>query len=185
MPAGSKRMFVNMSTNACSGTPYWSPWLTEIANASMIPASVEPCFATLRNTSPGRPSSNSPTVAYPWQSATRNENVFDVRVRGSFWRTGCCTITVSTIRSTCWASASAVLDASATSSPACAAFFCVESGWPDLAVVAVDRDRLQAELPRLHVEVFDVLDRRPLRACSRSCEIAPGDERLDRPIIFT
>ena len=48
----------------------------------MIPASVEPCLATLRNTSPGRPSSNSPTVTYPWQSATRNENVFELRAAG-------------------------------------------------------------------------------------------------------
>ena len=84
MPAGSKRMLVNFSTNASSGTPYCRPRLTEIANASMIPASVEPCLATFRNTSPGRPSSNSPTVAYPWQSATRNENVFELRMRGSF-----------------------------------------------------------------------------------------------------
>ena len=62
MPAGSKRMLVYMSQNASSGTPYWRPWLTEIANASMIPESVEPCFDTLSHSSPGRPSSNSPTV---------------------------------------------------------------------------------------------------------------------------
>ena len=62
MPAGSKRMFVYISTNALSGTPYCRPWLTEMAKASMIPERVEPCFATLRKISPGRPSSYSPTV---------------------------------------------------------------------------------------------------------------------------
>ena len=62
MPAGSKRMLVYMSTKALSGTPYWRPWLTEMAKASMIPARVEPCLATLRKISPGRPSSYSPTV---------------------------------------------------------------------------------------------------------------------------
>src|SRR5436305_1911934 len=63
MPAGSKRRLVNVSTKARSGTPYCRPWLTEIANESMMPASVEPCFDTLRNSSPGRPSSYSATVA--------------------------------------------------------------------------------------------------------------------------
>jgi len=62
MPAGSKRMFVNILTKADSGTPYCRPWLTEMAKASMMPARVEPCFDTLRNSSPGRPSSYSPTV---------------------------------------------------------------------------------------------------------------------------
>ena len=97
----------------------------EIANASMIPASVEPCFATLRNTSPGRPSSYSPTVAYPWQSATRNENVFELRVRGSFWRTGSCTMTCSTMRSTTCAGSSS---ASASGEPVSPPFFWVASG---------------------------------------------------------
>ena len=62
IPAGSKRMLMNMSTKALSGTPYWRPWDTEMAKASMIPASVDPCLATLRKISPGRPSSNSPTI---------------------------------------------------------------------------------------------------------------------------
>ena len=62
MPAGSKRMLVYFCTYVDSGTPYWRPRLTEIENASMIPARVEPCFETFMNTSPGRPSSYSPTV---------------------------------------------------------------------------------------------------------------------------
>ena len=48
MPAGSKRMLVNVSTKARSGTPYCRPWLTEMAKASMMPASVEPCFDDLQ-----------------------------------------------------------------------------------------------------------------------------------------
>ncbi len=54
----------------------------------MIPARVEPCLATLRNTSPGRPSAYSPTVTKPLQSATRNSKVFEVRLRSSLVRVG-------------------------------------------------------------------------------------------------
>ena len=79
MPAGSKRMLVNALTKAGRGTPYCRPWLTEMAKASMMPARVEPCFETLMNTSPGRPSSYSPTVTKPLQSATRNSKVRLVR----------------------------------------------------------------------------------------------------------
>ena len=57
MPAGSKRMFVNFSTNVSSGTPYCSATEVTIEKASMTPASVEPCLPNLRNTSPRRPSS--------------------------------------------------------------------------------------------------------------------------------
>ena len=62
MPDGSNFMLAYFFTYVASGTPCWRPRLIEIENASMIPASVEPCFATLMNTSPGRPSSYSPTV---------------------------------------------------------------------------------------------------------------------------
>ena len=88
MPAGSKRMPVKASTKLRSGTPYCRPWLTEMAKASMMPARVEPCLETRTKISPGRPSSYSPTVTKPLQSATRNSKVFETRVRGSFWRTG-------------------------------------------------------------------------------------------------
>ena len=77
MPAGSNRMSVNASMKLRSGTPYWRPWLIEMAKASMIPARVEPCLDTRRKISPGRPSSYSPTVTKPLQSATRNSKVFD------------------------------------------------------------------------------------------------------------
>ena len=88
MPAGSKRMPVNASMKLRSGTPYWRPWLTEMAKASMMPARVEPCLDTRTKISPGRPSSYSPTVTKPLQSATRNSKVRDTRVRGSFLRIG-------------------------------------------------------------------------------------------------
>ncbi len=48
----------------------------------MTPDKVEPCLETFMKTSPGRPSSYSPTVTYPSQSATRKANVFDRRRRG-------------------------------------------------------------------------------------------------------
>ena len=88
----------------------------------MIPASVEPCFDTVRKTSPGRPSSYSPIVAKPLQSATRNSNVRPVRLRGSFSRTGRWT-TFSTI---------ALDDLRRRWPRLAAAFFAVDSGWPTL-----------------------------------------------------
>ena len=51
-PAGSNRRLVNFSTNVSSGTPYCSPIETAIENASITPASVEPCLPNLRNSSP-------------------------------------------------------------------------------------------------------------------------------------
>ena len=68
-------MFMNFETYASSGTPYCRPSDKLIANASMIPASVEPCFETLRNSSPSPSSGYSPAVMYPSVSATRNETV--------------------------------------------------------------------------------------------------------------
>ena len=90
----------------------------------MIPDSVEPCFDTVRKISPGRPSSYSPIVAKPLQSATRNSNVRPRRLRGSFWRNGRWT-TFSTTFSTIVVAAAV---ASASPSP----FFAVDSGWPTL-----------------------------------------------------
>ena len=56
MPAGSKRMLVNFETYVSSGTPYCRPIEMATENASITPASVEPCFDIFRKTSP-RPSS--------------------------------------------------------------------------------------------------------------------------------
>ena len=55
-------MLTYLRTYVASGTPCWRPKLIEIENASMMPANVEPCLETLMKTSPGRPSSYSPTV---------------------------------------------------------------------------------------------------------------------------
>ena len=126
IPAGSKRLFTNASTNARIGTPYCKPYEIDLAKASMMPLSVEPCFDTVRKISPGRPSAYSPMVAKPLQSATRNSKVRELRVRGSFWRTGWCT-TFSTMRSMTWlALAAAGVLSSAPS------FLAVLSGWPTL-----------------------------------------------------
>ena len=56
MPAGSKRMLVNLLTYVSSGTPYCRPIEMATENASITPARVEPCLDILRKTSP-RPSS--------------------------------------------------------------------------------------------------------------------------------
>ncbi len=88
MPAGSNLVLTKASMNARIGTPYCKPYEMLLAKASMMPARVEPCFETVKNTSPGRPSEYSPMVAKPLQSATLNSNVRPRRERGSFSRTG-------------------------------------------------------------------------------------------------
>ena len=147
----------------------------------MIPASVDPCLDTFMNTSPGRPSSYSPTVTYPSQSATRNANVFDLRRRGRRSRRGCLTMTVC--RSSA-ASSWATLAASSSSWASgplmgLVALLGRRERLADLAVVAVDGDRLEAELPGVDVELLDVLDRHVLGQVHRLGDRA-RDERLDR-----
>ncbi len=89
---------------------------------------------TRRKTSPGRPSSYSPTLTKPLQSATRNSNVRLVRDRGSFSRTGTLTI-FSTMRSTTSvttagpAAAAAAAASSASSTPS---FLAMARGWATL-----------------------------------------------------
>ncbi len=85
----------------------------------MIPARVEPCFDTFMKISPGVPSSYSPTVTKPLQSATRKAIVRDWRDRGSLRRRG----TVTT-RSTTFSTTSATTSAGA--------FFAIDSGWATL-----------------------------------------------------
>jgi hypothetical protein len=61
-PAGSNRRFVNFSTNVSSGTPYCRPIETAMENASMTPASVEPCLPNFRKISPSPSSGYDPAV---------------------------------------------------------------------------------------------------------------------------
>ncbi len=62
MPAGSKRMFMNFSTYVSSGTPYCSAIETASENASITPASVDPCLPSFRKTSPRPLSGYDPAV---------------------------------------------------------------------------------------------------------------------------
>ena len=56
-PDGSKRVWLNLSTSARSGTPYWSEMDVIVAIVSIRPEIVEPSFAMRRKISPGLPSS--------------------------------------------------------------------------------------------------------------------------------
>ena len=47
MPAGSKRMLVNLLTYVSSGTPYCRPMEMATEKASITPARVEPCLRHL------------------------------------------------------------------------------------------------------------------------------------------
>ena len=167
MPAGSNRMFVNTSTNARSGTPYWRPWLIEMAKASMMPARVEPCFETRRKISPGRPSSYSPTVTKPLQSATRNSNVRDCRRAGQLLANGLADDALHDLGHHLGRSAGCGYRCRQGGDGVIGFLLRRRERLRDLAVVAVDGDRLQAALPRLHVHVLDVLDGRRLRHVDR------------------
>ncbi len=56
-PEGSKRVWLNLSTSALSGTPYWSEIDVIVAIVSISPETVLPSLAIFRKISPGVPSS--------------------------------------------------------------------------------------------------------------------------------
>ena len=92
-----------------------------------------------------------------------------MRIRGSFWRTGSCTMTVSTIRSTCARRRAGRRRPSSASRAAGRPCSCRGRARPPSGRAATTRCRAPRRLRPS-----------PLRACSRSCEIAPRDERLHR-----
>ena len=110
-----------------------------------------------------------------------------MRLRGSFSRTGCLTLTTfSTMRSTIcststtWAAATAASPPLVPALPSGVALLGHGERLGDLAVVAVDGDGLDAEPPGVDVELLDVFDRDLLGHVDRLGDGA-GDERLDRP----
>src|SRR6266508_5213421 len=118
MPAGSKRMLVNFDTYVSSGTPYCRPIEMAMEDASITPASVEPCLDILRKSSPRPSSGYDEAVRYPSAPPTANDTVWLGRFFGSRLRTG----RYSTTRS------------GALSSLAASAFagLALDSGWPTL-----------------------------------------------------
>src|SRR6478609_4412453 len=72
--------------------PYCRPTDTAMENASITPASVEPCLPSLMNTSPSPSSGYDPVVRYPSAPPTVNDTVCDGRFFGSRRRTGPVTI---------------------------------------------------------------------------------------------
>ena len=61
-PAGSKRVWANLSHRSLSGTPCWSASDTPRAKLSIRPEMVEPSLAMRMKISPGVLSSYLPTV---------------------------------------------------------------------------------------------------------------------------
>ncbi len=61
-----------------------------MANASITPERVEPCFDILMKTSPSPSSGYDPAVRYPSAPPTVKETVCDWRIFGSRRRTGRC-----------------------------------------------------------------------------------------------
>src|SRR5947209_19137620 len=96
-------------------------------NASITPASVEPCLDIFRKTSPSPSSGYDDAVRYPSAPATENETVSDGRFFGSRLRTG----RYSTTFSTC-------LPVAAGSVAFSVDFFDADSGCPTLQL---SRDR--------------------------------------------
>src|SRR6266567_9309933 len=119
IPAGSKRMLVNFETNVSSGTPYCSPIEMAMENASITPASVEPCLDIFRKTSPSPSSGYDDAVRYPSAPPTENDTVSDGRFFGSRLRTG---------------RYSMIFSGSGAFSTAAPSFlgFALDSGWPTL-----------------------------------------------------
>src|SRR5881296_1196862 len=87
-PEGSKRVWLNLSTNTLSGTPYCRAIEQVVAKLSITPDSVDPSFAMTMKISPGVPSSYMPIVRYPSWPATANLCVMEWRSTGKWRRTG-------------------------------------------------------------------------------------------------
>src|SRR6478609_6996408 len=68
--------------------PYCRPTDTAMENASITPASVEPCLPSLMNTSPSPSSGYEPVVRYPSAPPTVNDTVCDGRFFGNRRLTG-------------------------------------------------------------------------------------------------
>src|SRR5712671_34482 len=79
-------MCENLSTRNCSGTPYCSANEIAVANESIRPEIVDPCFDMVTKISPGVRSSYMPTVMYPSCPAISNLWVIDWRSSGSLRR---------------------------------------------------------------------------------------------------
>src|SRR5258707_3765387 len=62
-------------------TTLFRSWLTEIAKESIKPEIVEPCLATLTNSSPGVPSSYSLTVKKPFSEYRSEEHTSELQSR--------------------------------------------------------------------------------------------------------
>src|SRR5262249_11533804 len=91
-------------------------------NASITPASVEPCLDIFRKTSPSPSSGYDDAVRYPSAPPTENDTVSEGRFFGSRLRTGRYSTTVSF--STTFAASVPFFDADSD--------FDADSGWPTL-----------------------------------------------------
>ena len=150
-PDGSKRVWLNLSTSALSGTPYWSAIEVIVAIVSIRPETVLPSFAMLQEDLARRAVLVEPDREVAL--VTRDRELVRERLRssGSLRRRG------RTRR---------VRDAPRRSSvPGIQRL-------GSLAAVAVHREGLQSELPALAVGLHDVLDRRVLGQVDRLADRA-------------
>ena len=167
-------MCVNLSTSASSGTPYWSVREIAVANESIRPEIVEPSFDMVRKISPGC----AVVVQAHGDVALVAGHVELVRDRAALVRQ----LPADGLRR---GGLSDVLEARPLLGGLGVALRRRRvQRLRALAAVAVDRDRLQALLPALHVDRGDLVGRR-VGGRLTVFEIAPERNGCTAPIIRT
>src|SRR5258708_15926510 len=126
-------MWLNFAQRTLSGTPYCSAKDTAVANESIKPETVEPSFEILIKISPGRPSSNRPTVTYPHCPPTENLCVIPQRSSGR-WRRTARGVRLSLVTPSLLSMLVSLLDAASLLSKS-VAWSCIASSW-DLPLAA-------------------------------------------------
>ena len=142
-PCGSKRVCENLSTSACSGTPYCSASEIAVANESISPMTVEPSLAIRRKISPGC----AVLVEADGDVALVAADLELVGERGALVGQALAQRALHHLRRA-------------------APVRLVHAGrqrLAALAAVAIDRDRLEPELPAVDVGLLDLVDGRLVR----------------------
>src|SRR5258708_12670478 len=126
-------MGLNFAPRNLSGTPYCRANDTAVANESIKPETVEPSFEILIKISPGRPSSNRPTVTYPSCPPTENLCVIPQRSSGR-WRRTARGVRLSLVTPSLLSMLVSLLDAASLLAKS-VAWSCIASSW-DLPLAA-------------------------------------------------
>ena len=180
-PCGSKRVNVNCSTNVSSGTPYCRPTDTDIAKQFISERKAAPSLCMSMKISPSEPSSYSPvrrkTLCPPTcASCVKPRRFLGSRTR---WPSGLTAAVRAVVLGDERCAAGIEMSSSLFASALVRLLARRVERLRRLAAVAVERDRLEPELPALLVDLAHVVDGGVVRQVHRLRDRA-RQERLRR-----